>query len=109
MSCRVHCRCSEKVYPAGKFKNRVGYFPFEDHVAPTLPLIELFCRDVVSKGMCVHGTCIPVMHCYHGKVGLRMQSQWLGQHVQNVAVVHCKAGKGRTGCLVCAYLLYAKL
>ena len=43
-----HVRCSERVYAACKFKNRVAYYPFDDHSAPPLILIEAFCQDVVS-------------------------------------------------------------
>lgn len=48
--------------------------------APPLPLINDFCRHV---------------------------EDWLQKDPQNVAVVHCKAGKGRTGTMICSYLVYA--
>ena len=48
--------------------------------APPLPLVNDFCQRVAD---------------------------WLQKDPQNVAVVHCKAGKGRTGTMICSYLVYA--
>ena len=42
-------RCSERAYPANKFYSRVAYYPFDDHCAPTLPLVSAFCNDVVIQ------------------------------------------------------------
>jgi len=59
----------------------VEVFPFDDHNAPQFDLIQKFCQNVEA---------------------------WLAQSDQNIAVVHCKAGKGRTGLMICSWLLYNK-
>ena len=47
---------------------------------PPLPLVQAFCESVDAH---------------------------LAADPANVAVVHCKAGKGRTGTMLCCYLLHA--
>jgi len=78
---KVYNLCSERSYDISKFHNRVECFPFDDHNSPPLDLIFKFCISAKA---------------------------WLDAHESNVAVVHCKAGKGRTGVMICALLLYNK-
>jgi len=78
---KVYNLCSERSYDREKFYNRVEVFPFEDHNAPPFELILQFCQNV---------------------------AQWLEQDEKNIAVIHCKAGKGRTGLMISAWMVYSK-
>jgi len=70
-----------KSYPENTFYSQ-AYFPFDDHEAPPINMLIPFCENL---------------------------HEWLTQSKDNIAAIHCKAGKGRTGTLICCYLLYTGL
>ncbi|KZP14936.1 hypothetical protein FIBSPDRAFT_1048458 [Athelia psychrophila] len=72
------CPVKENSYPASVFDGRVSRYPFPDHHAPPLAILPLAAREMRA---------------------------WLDGSSERVIVVHCKAGKGRSGTLACAYLL----
>ena len=79
---KVYNLCMEKsrIYKKTAFGGpKVSLFPFQDHQSCPVKLMLEFCIDV----------CI-----------------FLLKDDENVAAVHCKAGKGRTGTMICAYLLF---
>ncbi|KAA3476259.1 Phosphatidylinositol-3,4,5-trisphosphate 3-phosphatase [Gossypium australe] len=73
---------SERLYDASLFQGKVASFPFNDHNCPPLQLIKSFCQSAYS---------------------------WLKEDIENVVVVHYKAGMGRTGLMICSLLLFLKL
>jgi len=76
---KVYNLCSERFYDHKKFHNRVVRYPFDDHNCPNFEDIWTFCDDVES---------------------------WNNEAEGNTSVIHCKAGKGRTGLMICCWLLY---
>ncbi|KAH8556160.1 putative phosphatidylinositol-3,4,5-trisphosphate 3-phosphatase [Umbelopsis sp. PMI_123] len=78
---KVYNLRSEKGYTNDVF-HLTATFGFKDHNAPALRTVIQFCEDA---------------------------SDYLAQHPENVVVVHCKAGKGRTGVMVAALLLKLKV
>ncbi|KAF8088912.1 hypothetical protein N665_0527s0030 [Sinapis alba] len=78
---KVYNLCSERLYDASRFEGKVASFPFDDHNCPPIQLIPSFCQSAYT---------------------------WLKDDIQNVVVVHCKAGMARTGLMICCLLLYLK-
>lgn len=78
---KVYNLCSERLYDASLFEGKVASFPFDDHNCPPIELISLFCQSAYS---------------------------WLKEDIQNVVVVHCKAGMARTGLMITSLILFLK-
>ena len=82
---KVYNLCLEKdrIYSKNLFsKSSVGLFPATDHNPCPIKLILEFCIDI----------CL-----------------YLLKNPKSVAAVHCKAGKGRTGVMICSYLVFSHL
>lgn len=69
----------EAPYDNSKFDNRVLHLPWPDHHAPPLGLLFQGCLEI---------------------------HRWLLGNPKSIVVVNCLAGKGRTGTLICSYLLF---
>lgn len=76
---KVYNLCSEHTYSAQHLSVAVQQYPYDDHQTPPLAMVQQFCADAAA---------------------------WLAADPVNVVVVHCKAGKGRTGIMICSLLLY---
>ncbi|XP_054721798.1 LOW QUALITY PROTEIN: phosphatidylinositol 3,4,5-trisphosphate 3-phosphatase TPTE2-like [Uloborus diversus] len=79
---KVYNLCSEKTYDDTYFHGRVERFIIDDHNVPSINDMVQFVKNV---------------------------REWLDQDKQNVIAVHCKGGKGRTGTMICVWLVEAGL
>ena len=82
---KIYNLCLEKdrIYDKNIFsKSQVGLFPATDHNPCPIKLILEFCVDI----------CL-----------------YLIKNPEGVAAVHCKAGKGRTGVMICSYLIFSRI
>jgi len=70
--------CSEKTYDTSHFHGRVERVLIDDHNVPSLEQMLQFADTV---------------------------REWLAEDESNVIVVHCKGGKGRTGTMICVWLI----
>ena len=76
---KIYNLWSERKYSNKWFENVSREFIFDDHNPPLFALMKGFWSDL---------------------------EDWFKEDEKNVAAIHCKAGKGRTGVMIWAYLLY---
>ena len=67
-------------YDYALFSNKVLEFEWIDHQAPQLVTLFLICEEIYL---------------------------FLSADIDNIVVINCKAGKGRTGTVLCCFLLYS--
>ncbi|KAL6075667.1 Phosphatidylinositol 3,4,5-trisphosphate 3-phosphatase tpte2, variant 2 [Balamuthia mandrillaris] len=77
---RIYNMCAERDYSHAKFQDQVVRCPVEDHNVPSLTQMVELCQNA---------------------------AEWLGEHAANVIAVHCRGGKGRSGTVICANLLWS--
>ncbi|KAK3099224.1 hypothetical protein FSP39_001190 [Pinctada imbricata] len=75
---KIYNLCSERDYDETKFNNMVERIFIDDHNVPRL-------REMVSFSENVR--------------------EWMAKDERNVISVHCKGGKGRTGTMICTWLV----
>uniref|UniRef100_A0A8P0SBG9 Phosphatidylinositol-3,4,5-trisphosphate 3-phosphatase n=2 Tax=Canis lupus familiaris TaxID=9615 RepID=A0A8P0SBG9_CANLF len=79
---QVYNLCSERAYDPKNFHYRVRRVKIDDHNVPTLSEMVAFTKEV---------------------------DEWMAQDDENIVAIHCKGGKGRTGTMVCAYLIASEI
>ncbi|EHH28882.1 hypothetical protein EGK_09163, partial [Macaca mulatta] len=72
----------ERAYDPKHFHNRVSRIMIDDHNVPTLHEMVVFTKEV---------------------------NEWMAQDPANIVAIHCKGGKGRTGTMICAFLIASEI
>lgn len=85
-------------YPDNLVYDRIRHYPWPDHHPPPFGLVPLI---MASMRNWLHGGDLE--HGLSGKIPAGQKSE--GRSEKRVAVVHCKAGKGRSGTMSCSYLI----
>ncbi|KAI9368409.1 hypothetical protein BJX61DRAFT_546562 [Aspergillus egyptiacus] len=86
-------------YPDSEVYGRIHHFPFPDHHPPPFALIPKVVASMRNWLQRLDGPLPVNSKDKEGEVERRHDQG------QRVAVVHCKAGKGRSGTIACSYLI----
>ncbi|RYP03423.1 hypothetical protein DL764_005153 [Monosporascus ibericus] len=98
-------------YPDGLVYDRIRHYPWPDHHPPPFRLVPMIMasmrnwlngNDLDADGVSGGGSPDQKQRELAGKVIDAWENK---KHGNRVVVVHCKAGKGRSGTVACSYLI----
>jgi phosphatidylinositol-3,4,5-trisphosphate 3-phosphatase/dual-specificity protein phosphatase PTEN len=91
---RIYNLCSERCYAPSRFGGSFERFPSDDHNPPPLHQILALCSSAEAF--------------LKGNDTKDINGPGRSDSPQRVVAVHCKAGKGRTGVMIAALMLFLK-
>lgn len=83
---------SNRPYDYRKFHDNVLEYKWEDHHSPALSILFEVCEEMYKYLKSNNSDLIYIL-----------------EHHENIVIVNCNAGKGRTGTSISAFLLYSGL
>ena len=95
-------------YPDESVYGRVRHYPWPDHHPPPfrlVPMIMASMRNWLHGGELGGGVVASDGRPMSSGKGMLTQEQKDAKREKRVVVVHCKAGKGRSGSMSCSYLI----